>query len=201
MLGEILELSPEVRLAYVCYSPLKQKEKARQREQYAVSTLLQQLLQTEEAPQRAHHPDGSPYLPAYPAHALSISHTDGCVAVLLAPQGYRLGVDVEAFRPALLRTTSRYLQTEELATFFSEADAPLPLPTRYTLFWTAKEVAYKMSQPSNGSLLNYRVSHLDPDGCRLQLLGEEGFPELCLSYILLPPFVLTYGFSICGEKP
>lgn len=191
---EVRQLAPDLSLAYASYPPRGEKVEARQYEQRVVEQLLQQLLASDTPIQRGHHANGSPYLPTYPDYTLSITHADGCVAVLLGKAGQLLGVDVEAFRPALLKTASRYLLPEEEATYFSSEVSPLPAETRYALFWTAKEVVYKMTQPENGSLLNFRVCQLDTERRQLRLIGQAD-ESLDLDYLLLPPFVLTYGVT------
>ena len=116
--------------------------------------LIQEALSLPSPPELAHHPSGAPFLPQHPEISISISHAVGVVAVLLASNIYRLGVDVEQRRPQLLRVQAKYLHGDEL---------PMLLPcipdelTALTLLWSAKEALFKLLQPPSQSLLDFHL--------------------------------------------
>lgn len=186
---ELLAPQPGVQLALAFFPPTD-RSRGRVDEQQAVETLLRALLGGVST-ERAHHPDGSPYLPAHPDLALSISHTAGCAAVLLAPSTLAPGVDVETYREQLPRVASRYFHPEEWELL--KAHRPLSDQERYTLLWTAKETVYKVTRPTHGSLLAYRLMEHDPQRQSLLLMGESPAEQLSLHYLFRPPYVLSFG--------
>lgn len=76
---------------------------------------------------------GKPFLPNDERH-ISISHTVGFASVMI---GNEAGVDVQEFRPKIMRMADRFLDENErnLA----------PDVERTTLLWAAKEVIYKFN--------------------------------------------------------
>ncbi|RZK50070.1 MAG: 4-phosphopantetheinyl transferase family protein, partial [Hymenobacter sp.] len=82
--------------------------------------------------------------------AVSLSHSGKWVAVLLAPPGTAVGIDVEAVRDKALRLARKFLNEDELAAI--EPIAPLAgtPPTAaasglLSLLWSAKETLYKLA--------------------------------------------------------
>lgn len=143
--------------------------------------LIQEALSLPSPPELAHHPSGAPFLPQHPEISISISHAVGVVAVLLASNIYRLGVDVEQRRPQLLRVQAKYLHGDEL---------PMLLPcipdelTALTLLWSAKEALFKLLQPPSQSLLDFRLrdfSLLSSASGRIGLFPSTPHPALCSS--------------------
>lgn len=140
--------------------------------------LIQEALSLPSPPELAHHPSGAPFLPQHPEISISISHAVGVVAVLLASNIYRLGVDVEQRRPQLLRVQAKYLHGDEL---------PMLLPcipdelTALTLLWSAKEALFKLLQPPSQSLLDFRLrdfSLLPSASGRIGLFPSAPHPAL-----------------------
>ena len=141
--------------------------------------LIQEALSLPSPPELAHHPSGAPFLPQHPEISISISHAVGVVAVLLASNIYRLGVDVEQRRPQLLQVQAKYLHGDEL---------PMLLPcipdelTALTLLWSAKETLFKLLQPPSQSLLDFRLrdfSLLPSALGRIGLFPSTPHPALC----------------------
>ena len=75
---------------------------------------------------------GKPHLPDHPWE-ISISHTEGYAAIMLGKG--KVGIDVQNYRPTVLKVKDRFLDERELA---MAADVETA-----TLFWAAKEAIYK----------------------------------------------------------
>lgn len=188
---ELLAPAPEILLGIASYPPSEDRTAVRAQEREAIRRLLSELLQVETPPERAHRADGSPYLPDYPGYALSLSHTRGQVALLLAPATRRVGVDIERYRDQLLTVAPRYIAPEEWELVTSSP--AYPEETLRTLLWTAKETAYKIARPAHGSLLGFRLEQLDTAGQTMTLSTTDSADRLTLHYLFRPPFVLSFG--------
>jgi 4'-phosphopantetheinyl transferase EntD len=99
-------------------------------QRYASRLLLQEMLG--EVPEVSKDEFGRPLLPNQPWE-LSISHTEGYAAVLLGSG--KLGVDVQHYKPNVLKVRDRFLDENELL-------MAQDMETT-TLFWAAKEAIYK----------------------------------------------------------
>jgi len=75
---------------------------------------------------------GKPHLPNNPGQ-ISISHTEGYAAIMLGAG--KVGIDVQNYRPTVLKVKDRFLDERELAMAHDVETA--------TLFWAAKEAIYK----------------------------------------------------------
>ncbi|MGN0067901.1 MAG: 4'-phosphopantetheinyl transferase superfamily protein [Bacteroides sp.] len=82
-------------------------------------------------------PAGAPYLLDH-THALSISHTKGYVAVMLAPWGSRPGIDLEQWGERVCKVASRFMREDEEVPLYYESPVAALL-----LHWSAKEAMYK----------------------------------------------------------
>ena len=158
--------------------------------------LLQYALEPSSPPVLEHRPNGAPYLPAYPDLSISVSHAEGLVSILLAPSPWAVGVDVERFRPQLLRVQGKYLHEGEcalLSTYVSEEFTAL------TLLWSAKEALFKMLQPPSQSLLDFRLMGVQLEGEHrgTLLFSYGGSPQgkHHLSYEVDEDYVLCYSLE------
>jgi 4'-phosphopantetheinyl transferase len=78
--------------------------------------------------------------------AVSLSHSGEWVAVLLAPAGTAVGIDVEVVRDKALRIARKFLNTEELAAAEAITATYSDLSTElFSLLWSAKETLYKLA--------------------------------------------------------
>lgn len=119
-------------------------------EREAVGTLLTELLDSSNPIEYAHQPNGAPYLPHLPHQYLSISHTEGFAMVGIS--GQPLGVDIERIGRQVQRVQSRFVHDREYRILQAQRiDATLAL----CILWSAKEAAYKLTNPPNGSLLSF----------------------------------------------
>jgi phosphopantetheinyl transferase len=119
------------------------KHNARRREWIATRwMILKQLTELsvdafERGDQRLHlekRANGQLFLPLAPGWGVSVSHCPGFAAVLLAPG--RVGVDVERYRPQVLRLANRYLQAAEQSILGNDIGGLI-------LGWAIKEAVFK----------------------------------------------------------
>ena len=101
-------------------------------QRYASRLLLAEMLG--EMPEVAKDEHGKPLLPNHQLN-ISISHTEGYAAILLG--NGRLGVDVQHYKPNVLKVRDRFLDENEL-------QMAQDIETT-TLFWAAKEAIYKFN--------------------------------------------------------
>lgn len=101
-----------------------------QLQRYASRLLINELLG--ELPEVWKDEYGKPHLKGFDTE-ISISHTEGYAAVLLGSG--KLGVDVQHYKPNVMKVRDRFLDDRELA-------MSQDIETT-TLFWAAKEAVYK----------------------------------------------------------
>lgn len=101
-----------------------------QLQRYASRLLLAEMLG--EMPEVSKDENGRPLLPSHSLE-ISISHTEGYAAILLGTG--RLGVDVQHYKPNVMKVRDRFLDNREL-------QMAQDIETT-TLFWAAKEAVYK----------------------------------------------------------
>ena len=109
---------------------LSVKHPRTQLQRYASRLLLAEMLG--DMPEVTKDEHGKPMLLNHPFE-LSISHTEGYAAVLLGTG--RLGVDVQHYKPNVLKVRDRFLDE-------NEQELAQDIETT-TLFWAAKEAIYK----------------------------------------------------------
>ena len=101
-----------------------------QLQRFASRLLLAEMLGEMPKVDKTDH--GKPVLPELDFE-ISISHTEGYAAILLGPN--RLGVDVQHYKPNVLKVRDRFLDE-------TEQEMAQDIETT-TLFWAAKEAIYK----------------------------------------------------------
>ncbi len=156
------------------------RNEVRRQERLSVYELL--FLMTGDQSLRLSHDDsGKPLLDC---REVSISHTKGYVAVLLAHEG-RVGVDIEYRSDRVLKVASRFLRDDEHA----------PTPDAALLHWCAKEAVYKYFSEQHLELQQMKVHpfELQKDGqiivSNLLLdttvsVGYHFADDYCLAYTL-----------------
>ncbi len=108
----------------------------KRRQEWLATRLLLRTLFDKDTPV-AYHPNGAPYLPDE-ARYISISHTDGYVAVLLQSSPFA-GIDIERTTDRVLRVRHKFMSHEEAAALDPAHDREHLL-----LHWCAKETLFKM---------------------------------------------------------
>lgn len=121
------------------------KSSQRQFEFLAVRLLLRAVCG--EAAQIAYYPTGRPYLYDTPQRYISISHTDGFVAIALS--GKDVGLDIELLSNRQLRLRQRFMSDEE----WQQALQLLQPEVAAAIGWSAKEALYKLVDVPGTDLL------------------------------------------------
>lgn len=157
----------------------------RRLEVLAVRRALKELMNGEE-PQVCYTSNGAPFLDGGPC--LSISHTDGYVAVITADRP--VGIDIERRGDRVERVVSHFLQPAEVAMAALMPDKTLALH----LCWSAKEVAFKLLGSAYFDLQHLTsVQHIDPVRRTLILSAEGRHDPLNMYYDYTDDYVLVYA--------
>lgn len=115
---------------------LNQIKAERRRIEWVTTRVLLKQMLGEETP-IAYHLNGRPYLPDHPLY-ISISHTNGYVAVLLQ-KTEAAGIDIECRTDRVKKIRSRFMNIEE------ETNLDKAHETEHLLIhWCAKETLFKM---------------------------------------------------------
>ena len=140
-------------------------------------------------------PAGAPYL-LDRTHALSISHTKGYVAVMLAPWGSRPGIDLEQWGERVCKVASRFMREDEEVPLYHESPVAALL-----LHWSAKEAMYK-SMPQQEAVDFKQHLRIFPfpiaaEGCfDAQEYRTSLQQRYSMAYRLYPDFVLTWVTAV-----
>lgn len=114
---------------------------------------------------------------------VSISHTEGYAAILLGPN--KLGVDVQHFKPNVLKVRDRFLDKNEL-------EMAQDIETT-TLFWAAKEAIYKFNaQPSLDFKDPITVHSIEPEILPCSFVYKEQETKLILGWKKLENAMLVW---------
>ena len=159
----------------------------RRLEWLAVRVLLYTLLGEEK--EIAYHSNGKPYL-ADGYASISISHTKGYVAVLLAPSGKEVGIDIEQYGERVRKVSHKFMRDDEISGEFQGTDLWSLL-----LHWSAKETMFKCM---NTSEVDFREHlHIFPFAVDKQgIFSAEEYRtaekmRFSIHYYLFSDFVLT----------
>lgn len=140
-------------------------------------------------------PAGAPYLLDH-THALSISHTKGYVAVMLAPWGSRPGIDLEQWGERVCKVASRFMREDEEVPLYYESPVAALL-----LHWSAKEAMYK-SMPQQEAVDFKQHLRIFPfpiaaEGCfDAQEYRTSLQQRYSMAYRLYADFVLTWVTAV-----
>ena len=161
-------------------SLLSVKHPRTQLQRFASRLLLAEML--DEMPNVDKNEHGKPVLPELDFE-ISISHTEGYAAILLGPN--KLGVDVQHFKPNVLKVRDRFLdENEQLLAKDIETT---------TLFWAAKEAIYKFNaQPSLDFKDPITVHSIEPEILPSSFIYENVKTELDLGWKRLDNAMLVW---------
>lgn len=140
-----LHLSPIIRM---------EEESRRSAEIRTTQSVLYQLYGADA--KLLHHTSGAPYLPQHIDRHISISHTEEWLAI--GTDLLPLGIDIEQIGVQVLRVRARFVSSKE-----EQLLQTLPTSLALHLLWSAKEAAYKLLNPIDGSLLGFQLSEITID--------------------------------------
>jgi len=159
---------------------LSVKHPRTQLQRFASRLLLAEMLGEMPKVEKTEH--GKPVLPELDFE-VSISHTDGYAAVLIGPN--KLGVDVQHFKPNVLKVRDRFLDKNEL-------EMAQDIETT-TLFWAAKEAIYKFNaQPSLDFKDPITVHSIQPEILPSSFVYKEQETKLVLGWKKLKNAMLVW---------
>ncbi len=161
----------------------------RLREQTSVRVLLKNLLDNEEKT-IGYSANGKPYL-TDSSYAISISHTVGYAAVILAKHG-RTGIDIERISEKVKRVRSRFVSDND---YIDERNETIHL----LLHWSAKETMYKALGYAGMDLKHHLfVEKFIPQGSGI-FGGYEKYTEIQahfeIHYYVKEDYVLTLTYE------
>lgn len=114
--------------------------------------------------------------------AMSISHTDGYAAVMI---GKIASVDVQSFKPKIMRMMDRFLDTNEQHMVGREQDA--------ILLWAAKETVYKFNaKPGLDFKDPITIHSVEPDHMDSSFEFEGKLTKLTLGWKMLDTAALVW---------
>lgn len=129
----------------------------REAEEVAIRHLLREAFGREV--KLMHQPCGRPFIEGFP-HFISISHCRD-EAVLAISSGCEVGVDIETWRDALMKTAHKWLTPRQL----ERMEAPLD----YLKAWTAKEAIFKCMSHQPHGLMDIALPYI----------GEQSIYKVC----------------------
>ena len=161
----------------------------RRLEWLSVRALLFRLLG--EHKEVCYQPSGKPYLADY-SYFISISHTKGYVAVMLA-SFTPAGIDIEQYAQRVHKVSDRYIRSDEQTEPY-QGDMTWGL----LLHWSAKEAVFKRMENADADLRKLRLTHFIPQEqgtFQVQELATEQQELYSVGYRICPDFVLTWTLS------
>ena len=145
-----------------------------------------------QTPVRYHRNEhGKPYLTDH-SFFISISHTKGYVAVMLA-SFTPAGIDIEQYAQRVHKVSDRYIRSDEQTEPY-QGDMTWGL----LLHWSAKEAVFKRMENADADLRKLRLTHFIPQEqgtFQVQELATEQQELYSVGYRICPDFVLTWTLS------
>lgn len=151
-----------------------------------------------------HTSTGAPYLAGEGMPYLSISHTEGYVAIALSIKR-PIGIDIERISNQVERVTPRFITEDESSLL--ETLPPREYRLALHILWSAKEAAYKLSNPPSRSLLDFELLGESDTLCKAtegELLlsccaktapsQEPSARSICIHYTYSADYVVTLAY-------
>lgn len=140
-----------------------------------------------------HYALGQPYIDDY---SISMSHTRGWAAMILASSDLRVGVDIEYFSDRVNRVADRFIREDE-----QNDDLPHRL-----INWSAKETVYKMFSDEDLQYFEMRLHPFQISSSGNLIVDDLKIKkDVTVKYILNEDYVLTWGsksrdFMVSSKK-
>ncbi|MDE6267927.1 MAG: 4'-phosphopantetheinyl transferase superfamily protein [Muribaculaceae bacterium] len=135
--------APDVRICVTSLPAPAPAISQREAERLCAASALRHLLSdlhlplpSDAYPLISHLPSGAPFIPSHPELFLSVSHSAMHVAVAVSASR-PVGIDIERWRPSLLKVARRFLSDSEFPNFSS-------FPRSLLTAWTIKEATFKL---------------------------------------------------------
>ena len=155
----------------------------------SVRVLLYSMLQEDK--EIGYSSEGKPYLTDH-SFFISISHTKGYVAVMLA-SSVPVGIDIEQYAQRVHKVSDRYIRPDEqVESYLGDITWGL------LLHWSAKEAVFKRMENADADLRKLRLTHFIPQAegtFQVQELATEQQELYSVGYRICPDFVLTWTLN------
>ena len=185
----LLALLPDARRVF-CEQDLNRfVSERRKMEWLSVRVLLYAMLQEDK--EIGYSPEGKPYLTDH-SFFISISHTKGYVAVMLA-SFTPAGIDIEQYGQRVKRVYDRFIRSDERVEPYQGDETWSML-----LHWSAKETIFKSMENADADLRKLCLSHFIPQsegGFQVREYATERQQLFTVGYRICPDFVLTWTLS------
>ena len=186
----LLALLPDARRVF-CEQELNRfVSERRKMEWLSVRVLLYAMLQEEK--EIGYSPEGKPYLTDH-SFFISISHTKGYVAVMLA-SFTPAGIDIEQYGQRVKRVYDRFIRSDERVEPYQGDETWSML-----LHWSAKETIFKSMENADADLRKLCLSHFIPQSegvFQVREYATERQQLFTVGYRICPDFVLTWTVTI-----
>ena len=163
----------------------------RRMEWLSVRVLLFTLLGEEKM--IAYYPSGKPYLQDN-SFSISISHTYGYVAVIIAPSEKQVGIDIEHYGERVHNVATKYMRADEITSLYDGVATWSLL-----LHWSAKEVMFKCLDTPDVNLQHhlriFPFSISDSGSFNAEEYRTLDQHKFRIHYLLNAEFVLTWQIS------
>lgn len=188
-LDGLLSLLPDARKG-LCEQELDRfVSERRKMEWLSVRVLLYSMLQEDK--EIGYCSEGKPYLTDHSAF-ISISHTKGYVAVMLASL-VPVGIDIEQYAQRVHKVSDRYIRSDEhVEPYLGDVTWGL------LLHWSAKEAVFKRMENADADLRKLRLTHFIPQEegeFQVQELATDQQENYTVGYRICPGFVLTWTLN------
>ena len=189
-LDALLALLPDARRVF-CEQELNRfVSERRKMEWLSVRVLLYAMLQEDK--EIGYSPEGKPYLTDH-SFFISISHTKGYVAVMLA-SFTQAGIDIEQYGQRVKRVYDRFIRSDERVEPYQGDETWSML-----LHWSAKETIFKSMENADADLRKLCLSHFIPQSegvFQVREYATERQQLFTVGYRICPDFVLTWTVTI-----
>ena len=189
-LDALLLLLPGARRAF-CEQELNRfVSERRKMEWLSVRVLLYSMLQEDK--EIGYSLEGKPYLTDH-SFFISISHTKGYVAVMLA-SFTPAGIDIEQYGQRVKRVYDRFIRSDERVEPYQGDETWSML-----LHWSAKETIFKSMENADADLRKLCLSHFIPQSegvFQVREYATERQQLFTVGYHICPDFVLTWTVTI-----
>ena len=186
----LLALLPDARRVF-CEQELNRfVSERRKMEWLSVRVLLYAMLQEDK--EIGYSPEGKPYLTDH-SFFISISHTKGYVAVMLA-SFTPAGIDIEQYGQRVKRVYDRFIRSDERVESYQGDETWSML-----LHWSAKETIFKSMENADADLRKLCLSHFIPQSegvFQVREYATERQQLFTVGYRICPDFVLTWTVTI-----
>lgn len=117
---------------------------------------------------------------------ISISHSSNFATVIVSKK-LIVGIDIEEYRPNIIRIKDKFLSEDELSFLHTTEDL--------ILAWSAKETLFKLNDFSPDFKAHYRIIEIGKSNIQARLMKESFDKTIDLQYFRTDKYCLTWCCS------